>query len=94
LRKGGEGLMQQMQEAMGKQGGGMQAGQQRRGNSKDPLGRPRAATGPDFGQNTKVPDDIDIQRAREILDAIRKRLGGTLSPDVERSYLERLLKFD
>lgn len=94
LRKGGEGLMQQMQEAMGKQGGGMQAGQQPRGNSKDPLGRPRAATGPDFGQNTKVPDDIDIQRAREILDAIRKRLGDALSPDVERSYLERLLKFD
>jgi uncharacterized protein (TIGR02302 family) len=94
LRKGGEGLMQQMQEAMGKQGGGMQTGQQRGPNGKDPLGRPRATTGPDFGQNTKVPDDIDIQRAREILDAIRKRLGGALSPDVERNYLERLLKFD
>ncbi len=94
LRKGGESLMQQMQEAMGRQGGGMQTGQQRGPNGKDPLGRPRATTGPDFGQNTKVPDDIDIQRAREILDAIRKRLGGALSPDVERNYLERLLQFD
>jgi uncharacterized protein (TIGR02302 family) len=94
LRRGGQGLMEQMQQAMGQDGGGMQPGQRQRGNSNDPLGRPRATTGPDFGQNTKVPDDIDIQRAREILDAIRKRLGGALSPDVERNYLERLLQFD
>jgi uncharacterized protein (TIGR02302 family) len=94
LRRGGQGLMEQMQQAMGRDGGGTQPGQRQRGNSNDPLGRPRATTGPDFGQNTKVPDDIDIQRAREILDAIRKRLGGALSPDVERNYLERLLKFD
>ena len=30
-------------------------------------------------------------RAREIIDAIRKRLGNALSPEIERSYLERLL---
>jgi hypothetical protein len=39
-----------------------------------------------------VPDEIDVQRAREILDAIRKRLGEAMSPEVERSYLERLLE--
>jgi uncharacterized protein (TIGR02302 family) len=95
LRKGGQGLMEQMQQAMGQEGGGMQPGQRQRGNSEDPLGRPRATTGPDLGPGKNlVPDDIDIQRAREILDAIRKRLGGALSPDFERNYLERLLKFD
>jgi hypothetical protein len=40
----------------------------------------------------KVPDEIDVQRARQILEAIRKRLGNALSPDIERSYLERLLE--
>lgn len=39
----------------------------------------------------KVPDEIDVQRARRILDAIRERLGNALSPEIERSYLERLL---
>ena len=94
LRKGGQGLMEQMQQALGDQGGGTRLGQRRGPNSKDPLGRPRATTGPDFGQTTKVPDDIDVQRAREILEAIRKRLGDAISPDFEKSYLERLLKFE
>jgi Domain of unknown function (DUF4175) len=39
----------------------------------------------------KVPDEIDTQRAREILDAIRKRLGDTGRSLIERDYLERLL---
>jgi hypothetical protein len=42
--------------------------------------------------SVKVPDEIDVQRARQILEAIRKRLGNALSPDLERNYLERLLE--
>jgi len=38
-----------------------------------------------------VPGEIDVQRARQILEAIRKRLGNALSPQVEKDYLERLL---
>ena len=94
LRKGAESLMDQMKQAMGEQGGGQQPGGKRGPNDRDPLGRPRATEGPDMGQSTKVPDEIDIQRAREILDAIRKRLGNALSPEAERNYLERLLKFE
>ena len=60
-------------------------------DDRDPLGRPRSTTGPDFGSRVKVPDEIDIQRAREILDAIRERLGDQLSPELEKRYLERLL---
>jgi hypothetical protein len=39
----------------------------------------------------KVPDEIDTQRAREILEEIRRRLGTNSSPEAERQYLERLL---
>jgi len=93
LRRGARGMMQQMQEAMGAQG---QGGYGQRGGSGglDPLGRPRASAGADMGSSVKVPDQIDIQRAREILDAIRRRLGDAMSPQMEKDYLERLLNFD
>jgi uncharacterized protein (TIGR02302 family) len=92
LRRGAQDMMQQMQQAMqGDEGGGEEGGRQQNAD-RDPLGRPRATTGPDFGDSVKVPDEIDVQRARQILEAIRKRLGNALSPDLERSYLERLLQ--
>jgi uncharacterized protein (TIGR02302 family) len=90
LRKGAKDMMQQMQAMQGDQGGSRAGGRQQDAD-RDPLGRPRATQGPDFGDSVKVPDEIDVQRARQILDAIRKRLGNALSPDIERSYLERLL---
>lgn len=100
LRRGAEDMMRQMQEAMGqgegqggregRMGGGFGPGEQRSG--RDPLGRPRSTQGADFGEDVKVPDEIDTQRARRILDAIRGRLGDSLSPQLEREYLERLLK--
>jgi len=91
LRKGAQDMMQQMQAMQGDQGGSEEGGRQQNAD-RDPLGRPRATTGPDFGDSVKVPDEIDVQRARQILDAIRKRLGNALSPELERSYLERLLE--
>ncbi len=91
LRRGAQDMMNQMQQAMqGEQGQGMQGSRQNNAG-RDPLGRPRATTGPDFGDSVDVPDEIDRQRAREILDAIRRRLGDALSPALERDYLERLL---
>ncbi|MFU0506031.1 TIGR02302 family protein [Pseudaminobacter sp. NGMCC 1.201702] len=92
LRRGAQDMMQQMQQAMqGEEGTGEQ-GSRQQNFERDPLGRPRATTGPDFGDSVKVPDEIDVQRARRILDAIRKRLGNALSPELERNYLERLLE--
>ncbi|MCC6735249.1 MAG: TIGR02302 family protein [Bauldia sp.] len=58
----------------------------------DPLGRPLPTQGPDYGDETRVPEEIDRQRAREILDAIRQRLEEGGRPEVERNYLERLLE--
>lgn len=92
LRKGAQDMMNQMQQVMqGERGGGMEGGRQQNAD-RDPLGRPRATDGPDFGDSVDVPDEIDIQRARRILEAIRKRLGNALSPAVEKDYLERLLE--
>ena len=91
LRRGAKDMMKQMQAMQGDQGGSEQGGRQQDAD-RDPLGRPRATNGPDDGTSVKVPDEIDVQRARQILDAIRKRLGNALSPDIERSYLERLLE--
>ncbi|MER8572626.1 TIGR02302 family protein [Mesorhizobium sp. M1338] len=91
LRKGAKDMMKQMQAMQGDQSGSEQGGRQQNAD-RDPLGRPRASQGPDFGDSVKVPDEIDVQRARQILEAIRKRLGNALSPDIERSYLERLLE--
>ena len=91
LRRGAKDMMKQMQAMQGDQGGSQEGGRQQNAD-RDPLGRPRASQGPDFGDSVKVPDEIDVQRARQILEAIRKRLGNALSPDNERSYLERLLE--
>ena len=92
LRQGARDMMGQMMQAMqGQQGQGQQMGQGNQ-NGRDPLGRPRATSGPDFGERVKVPDEIDVQRAREILEAIREKLGQNSSPELERRYLERLLE--
>jgi uncharacterized protein (TIGR02302 family) len=93
LRQGARDMMNQMMQAQqGQQGQGPQ-GQVGQGNQngRDPLGRPRRAEGPDFGDQVKVPDEIDVQRAREILDAIREKLGNNPPQEMERRYLERLL---
>lgn len=93
LRRGAQDMMNQMMQAMGEgEGSGPgQPGARARRSETDPLGRPRSTEGPDFGDDVKVPDEIDIQRAREILEAIRDRLGDALSPEMEKRYLERLL---
>ena len=70
LRKGAQSLAEQME-----QNGEMQAGQGPGNNGEDPLGRPDRCNRPDLGLSVKVPDEIDIQRAREVLDELRRRLG-------------------
>ncbi len=93
LRRGAQDMMQQMQQAMQGDQGGTEEGGRQQSSDRDPLGRPRQTPpGADDGRATKVPDEIDVQRARQILDAIRQRLGNALSPALEKEYLERLLE--
>jgi hypothetical protein len=72
--------------------GESQAGQGPGNNGRDPLGRPDRSNRPDLGLSVKVPDEIDIQRAREVLDELRRRLGDPARPGIELDYLERLIK--
>ncbi|MFS2325437.1 TIGR02302 family protein [Brucella sp. H1_1004] len=92
LRRGGRDMMQQMQQAMGQQGEG-QNGRQGQ-NGRDPLGRQQGSNGMSNENGVKIPGEIDIQRAREILDEIRRKLGDALTPQLEKEYLQRLLQFD
>jgi hypothetical protein len=59
---------------------------------RDPLGRPQRFQGPDAGNSVKVPDEIDMQRAREILEELRRRLAQPARPPLELDYFERLLR--
>ncbi|RAI45582.1 TIGR02302 family protein [Rhodoplanes roseus] len=94
LRKGAQGLAQQLQQQMGQGPGRGQPGrgQARAQQDTDPLGRP--LRGRDYGDDTtvKVPGEIDVQRARRILEELRRRFGDPLRPQLELDYIERLLK--
>jgi hypothetical protein len=87
LRKGAQSMAEQMMED-----GGAQAGQGPGNNGRDPLGRPDRSNRPDLGLSVQVPEEIDIQRAREVLDELRRRLGDPSRPVIELDYLERLIK--
>jgi uncharacterized protein (TIGR02302 family) len=87
LRQGAQSLAEQMME-----NGEAQAGKGQGNSGKDPLGRPDRSNRPDLGLSVKVPDEIDIQRAREVLDELRRRLGEPSRPMIELDYLERLIR--
>lgn len=76
------------------QGGG-QGGQSAGGSGRgrDPLGRmqPQGTGGMDT-QSVKVPTEAELQRARDILDELRRRAGETARPAAERDYIDRLLR--
>jgi uncharacterized protein (TIGR02302 family) len=96
LRKGAQGLAQSMQQQQGMgQGPGQpgRTGQSRAQQDTDPLGRPMRNRGGDYDNDSvKVPGEIDVQRARRILDELRRRFADPLRPQIELDYLERLLK--
>ena len=69
-------------------------GESGRDGAEDPLGRPRRQPGSSDGDKVRVPDEIEVERARRVLDEIRRRLGEPVRPKFERDYLDRLLKLD
>jgi uncharacterized protein (TIGR02302 family) len=96
LRKGAQQLSEAMQNGDGDgqgDGPGEHVGrQQGNGNQTDPLGRP--LHGRDYADELSkmVPGEIDVQRARRILEELRRRLADPSRPQVELDYIERLLK--
>lgn len=92
-------LQQQMQAQGQGQGQGEQQGQQQgqqgQGNQRDPLGRQRGGEREGIyghSENGNFDDADNVQRAREILEIIRRRLGENFRLEFEKEYLERLLK--
>ncbi len=95
LRQGAQSLAQTMQQQMGQgQGPGRlgRLGRMRSDEETDPLGRP--LRGRDYGDDdtVRVPGDIDVQRARRIIEELRKRFSDMGRPQEELDYLQRLLK--
>jgi uncharacterized protein (TIGR02302 family) len=95
MRKGAQSLAQSMQQQMGQgqsPGRGGRLGQPRADQNTDPLGRP--LRGRDYGDDVtvRVPGEIDVQRARRIIEELRKRFGDFSRPQEELDYIERLLK--
>jgi hypothetical protein len=100
MRKGAQSMAQAMQQQQGMGQGGRPGGPGRAGRlgppraqqDTDPLGRP--LRGRDYGDDStvRVPGEIDVQRARRILEELRKRFGEIARPQPELDYIERLLK--
>lgn len=88
MRNGAQEMMAEMREALKEKGEGTPNDDRK----IDPLGREMGGEQNQHGDNA-IPSESDIQKARRILDEIRKRLGN-LTPEMERQYLERLLNFD
>jgi len=79
LRRGMESLQQQAQS------------QQGNGNS-DPFGRQQGNSG--LNRNDiEIPDRAAADRARQVLEELRRRSGDYSRPEEERNYLDRLLKW-
>ena len=59
---------------------------------RDPLGRPLSNNGTYDQGDVKIPDQNTLQKAREILDELRRRAGERFRPEIELDYIDRLLK--
>jgi uncharacterized protein (TIGR02302 family) len=93
LREGAQNMARQMmQQGQGQQGNYGRHGEAR-GDDRDPLGRPRANRGEDYGpERNMLPGEAAILRAREILEMLRSRAGMPDLPRIDRDYIDRLLR--
>jgi uncharacterized protein (TIGR02302 family) len=89
LRQGAQNMAQQILQQLGQQRMG-QMGPGMRG--RDPLGRPQRNRGTDTGESVEIPEEFSVERAREILRELRRRLGDPSRPSIELEYLERLIE--
>ncbi len=59
---------------------------------RDPLGRPTRNSGGMNRGHVEIPEEADIQRSREIFDELRRRASEPTRPQIERDYIDRLLR--
>jgi hypothetical protein len=96
LQQGLQSMAEQMaqQMMMGQQPGQMPGQQQMQQSNRgrDPLGRPLPGFGRADTNDVRIPEESDLQRAREILDELRRRAGEFNRPQLELDYIDRLLR--
>lgn len=98
MRSGAQQMAEQMAQQMmagqqpGQQGQDRPGQQGRRQGERDPFGRPYNNEGQFATGDVEVPDQSDLQRAREIFDELRRRSGDTSRPEYELDYIDRLLR--
>jgi len=95
LQQGLQSFAEQLMEQMAQQGqGGVQPGRllpQRRAGD-DPLGRNVDGDGGPSGEGADLPPASAVDRARTILDELRRRAGERARPQEELDYIDRLLR--
>ncbi len=84
LRAGADALAKSLMKRDGQNSGQGGAGE-------DPLGRAEGTSGTGTG-NVKIPDQSEIERARSILQELRRRAAQRGRPQQELDYYDRLLK--
>ncbi|HEY0526240.1 MAG TPA: TIGR02302 family protein [Stellaceae bacterium] len=90
-------MAEQMQQQMGN-GEGDPTGQPdmsppRQRVDRDPFGRPLPNNGTGYdNSDVNIPGQGEMQKSREILDELRRRAGERSRPEIERDYIDRLLK--
>ena len=94
LRAAARDLAQQMAEQNGQgEGEADQLGDNAPNQAnRDPAGRPLNGLGGLDGRDVNIPEASEIQRSREILDELLRRAGERFRPQIERDYIDRLLK--
>lgn len=86
LRQGTSDLAKRLMQENGQ-------GKQGETGREDPLGRQEGSqSGPGFGNGVKVPDKSSMERARAILQELRRRAAQEGRPKQELDYLDRLLR--
>ena len=62
------------------------------GQRQDPFGRTPDGSGGMNARGAGIDDGDELQRAREIRDELRRRAGQRQRPEIERDYIDRLLR--
>ncbi len=92
LQRSARAMAEQFQRQFGRMPGQGDEGLDRFGNRRDPFGRTRPQGRFEDTGDVQIPDKSDVQRAREILDELRRRAGERTRPAPERDYIDRLLR--
>ncbi len=94
LRRATESVGEQIARRLGGLTAGRAEGRGRRpGTGRDPFGRlPGGALGAAADGSVKIPDAMEMRRAREIVRELRRRAGEFSRPKLERDYINRLLE--